>query len=201
MQIIGVTGFRRSGKNSVTRILAERFGFKQYAFADALRAMCAAVDPFIILRGSPAAILERLGATRDDYRTYNVLVDQLGYELAKDVPDFRRFLQRLGTEGIRGTFGPNAWVDALARKVTIDNEDRVTISDVRFRSEADWIHSRGGIIWRVVRPGVGGDDAHASEVEIPHLPTDRVLQNDKALPDLERAIVEAYQVDAQTLPR
>lgn len=196
--IIGVTGFRRCGKNSTTSILERLYGFKVYAFADALREIAAAVNPVISLEGTPTALLQKIllrGSASGvlEWR-YTELLEHIGYERAKDIPDFRHFLQRLGTEGIRGVFGPTAWVDALARRVALAHNDRVAISDVRFQSEADWVHSQGGLLWRVVRPGVGGDDPHPSEIEIPHLPADREIIA-SSLDELERAVINAAEID------
>lgn len=202
MQIIGVAGFRRCGKNATTQILAEKFGFKQYAFADPLRSMCAAVNPIISVAGAPHAVIDLLWrdlvVTNHEF-LYTELLEKLGYELAKDIPDFRRFLQKMGTEGVRNTFGPRAWVDALARRIDTDSPEKVTISDVRFHSEADWVHSRGGLLWRIVRPGHGGDDSHPSEVEIPNLPADREIIA-TSLDELQRAVIEAFNFDVTRFP-
>lgn len=202
MIVIGVTGFRRSGKNTTTALLAELFGFQQYAFADALRRMALAVDPFMSLHGAPPDVQQAIFARGSKQGTvewrYSELIDILGYERAKDVPDFRRFLQRLGTEGIRGTFGPNAWVNALDHRVREEQPARITLSDVRFASEAAWVHAQGGLLWRVVRPGVGGDDPHPSEIEIPNLPADREIIA-RSIEELERAVVVAGEADLLAL--
>lgn len=199
MILIGVTGFRRAGKNSTTAIL-DRYGFKQYAFADALREMSAAVNPVISLKDARPSLVADLRASAgyyDEYR-YNDIVKALGYERAKDLPDFRGFLQKLGTEGVRTIFGPNAWVNALELKVNQAKFDRVCISDVRFRSEADWVHKNGGVVWRINRPGWGGDDPHPSEAEVPHLPVDRDITA-QTLDDLEREVINAIEVDLKRL--
>ncbi len=197
MELIGVTGFRRSGKDSICKVLVSRFGFVQVAFADALREMAVAINPMISVVGAPLDIVVALHALRGtgEYPPvctafrYNDIVRIVSYERAKEIPDFRHFLQRLGTEGVRGTFGPSAWVDALERKLTLAGYERVCVSDVRFSSEAEWIKSRAGVIWRVARPGNGGDDTHASETEIPHLPADVELLNSGSLADLEANVV------------
>lgn len=174
MIVIGVTGYKRTGKSTVCRLLVEHFGFTQYGFADPLRDMARAINPVISLEGAPAHVLDLLRhhAFHVNEWRYADLEHVLGYEVAKDIPDFRRFLQRLGTEGVRATFGPNAWVDALARRVAADGTTRVCISDVRFFSEAAWVQRQGGVIWRTHRPGIGGDDTHASENDVPRLPAD-----------------------------
>lgn len=192
--LIGLTGFRRCGKDSACQVLEKVFGFKRYGFADALRSMALAIDPAMAMHGCPAELLNTLYESghygRDYHFRYAELVNVLGYERAKEIPDVRRFLQRLGTEGVRGTFGPNAWVRALHQRIETDAPLLVCISDVRFASESDWILSQKGVIWRVIRPGHGGDDSHPSEVEIPSLPAALEIVA-STLESLARQVLEA----------
>lgn len=201
MNIIGVTGYYGSGKNTTTQILADHFGFQQYAFADALRRMALAINPVITLERAPQVALETLWQVlrargfefaigKSHYR-YTELIEYLSYPLAKEIPDFRHYLQKLGTEGARETFGPNAWVDALFQRIQKENPAKVAISDVRFESEADFVHRQGGEVWWVQRPGVGGQDLHPSETTIPKLPYDRIIIAE-TLEELERKVVAAY---------
>lgn len=198
MIVIGVTGFRRSGKTTVTSIL-KQYGFVHYGFADALRGMATAINPTISLEDAPPEVVSRLReelALRVSGYRYADLVRILGYELAKEIPDLRLYLQRLGTEGVRGTFGPQAWVNALDHRIQTDKPDRVAISDVRFQSEADWVRKQGGVLWRTVRPGNGGNDLHASEVEMQQIVVDHIVIA-SSLEELERAVIDAVK---QTLP-
>ena len=170
--LLGLTGYRQSGKSTVGRFL-QSYGFTPYAFADALRAMAYAINPIISLRGAPPASLADMD-TDVEWR-YAELVDLLGYETAKAIPDMRRFLQHLGTDGLRATFGPNVWVRLLAERLDVTAPARAVITDVRFASEAAWISERGGTLWRVERPGVGGRDPHVSEKELVSLPVARTI--------------------------
>ncbi len=196
MIIVGLTGYQRCGKGSAAKVLVERFGFVEYGFADALRAMALAINPMISVEDAPAALAENWSLCNGTVTAlrYAELLELVGYNDAKDIPDFRRFLQRLGTEGVRGTFGPTAWVDATARKLLIDNPARVVISDVRFTSEAEWVHAQGGMVWRMVRPGHGGHDAHASEAEIPSLRVQREVIA-SSLEELDARVCAAWGED------
>jgi hypothetical protein len=182
--IVGITGYRRCGKDSVAAILVRRYGFVRHGFADALRDMALAVNPVIVCNDAPMEYFDKFGS----WARYSHIIDQVGYEKAKGIPDFRRFLQRLGAEGVRATFGANAWIDALARRIEHTTAARIAISDVRFQSEADWVHAQGGTMWRVIRPGYGGDDVHASERDVPSLPCDsEIVAND--LLELETGVM------------
>ena len=61
----------------------------------------------------------------------------------------RRILQVVGTDIFRA-WDSECWVKALdAQIVHLDN---VVVTDVRFPNEVDYIHKRGGIVIRIVRP-------------------------------------------------
>jgi len=123
-RIIGVSGVMRTGKDSVAALLGN-YGYTRLAFADPLRKVALDIDPTISLRGASAEVLEAFGYLPDFIGAYNdregvlygTLITQVGYEQVKEVPDFRRFLQRLGTEGVRNNFGQNAWVDLAVKTI------------------------------------------------------------------------------------
>lgn len=161
--IVGITGPKRAGKSTVARFLVEYHGFEELSFAQRLKDMAYAVNPIVVV--------EQEGISEQHFRLQQA-VDQLGWEGAKDeFPEVRRFLQYLGTEGVRGQFGENAWVrkvaedfDKLAGKTPFDERiPHVVIADVRFDNEADFIRDRGGVILGVERPGYGTGDVHESE--------------------------------------
>ena len=208
--LIGLTGYKRSGKDSTAAVLAD-YGFEKYAFADALRSMALSVNPMISLEGAPEDIREHFTVQRMTLGgvLYSQLLNTFGYEAAKEVPDFRRFLQNLGTDGVRSTFGDNAWVDALDKKLREDGalyiyddpmmtsgafrwDKSVVLTDVRFPNEAAYVHKYLGEVWRIERPGFGGDDPHPSEAFIATLPADRVLHADNLI-DLRAQAVSAIE--------
>jgi hypothetical protein len=117
---------------------------------------------------------------------YKDLVDVYGLDSAKDShPEIRRLLQVFGTEVGRDMFGTNFWVDLTLNSV---KEDRVVISDVRFKNEADAIRSIGGQVWRINRNGVGPVTDHASEVDLDLYDFDFIIDNDYSVVDLNNVV-------------
>ena len=178
--LIGVTGKAGAGKDTVAHIiekLVPRVAI--YSFAKPLKDMALAVDP--ILETSPGL---------DPYRLSDA-VGRLGWDGAKKDPEVRRFLQRLGTEGVRGTFGDDAWVDLMWRWYDSCHAldfDLGVIPDVRFQNEADAVRWCGFIV-EVVRPDaldLGANATHASE----HggIRPDAVIWNDSDIPALEMKV-------------
>ena len=178
--LIGLTGQKRVGKDSVAAVLVEEFGYRRLAFADALKAAALSLDP-IVTRG--------IGSGRLSF-----YVSILGWEAAKDVPEVRRTLQRLGT-AIRD-HDRNVWVRPVATAIAED-DDPVVVTDVRFPNEADMIRDLGGIVLRVERPGMENDDPHPSEAGIAELDADGVIHNRGDLAELAetaRWIASNYSV-------
>lgn len=176
--VIGVMGRKRAGKNEFAEALGVTSGRSDgvyvFAFADAIREIMYAVDPII-------------GYENGEFVRYATVVDERGYEAAKEYPEFRQFAQRLGTEGGRVVFGDSVWVDIVMGKVAALPDDAlVLIPDVRFPNEYDAIKGSGGYVVRVDRPSLVEDehDAHASETEWLDLEPDTVVRNEGPLSDL-----------------
>ena len=102
----------------------------------------------------------------------------------------RQMLQLLGTEAIRGTFGPDFWVKRwrLVAERFLYSGYSVIVTDVRFENEALAIRELGGTIVHVIRPNWqaldGSEGAHASEAGIQMQLWDYAVTNDGTLEDL-----------------
>jgi dephospho-CoA kinase len=79
--IIGLSGYARSGKDTVAELLVLNYGFKRMAFADGIREALSALNPIL-----------------HDGMRLNEVVKEYGWELAKSKDEVRRLLQVLGTE-------------------------------------------------------------------------------------------------------
>jgi hypothetical protein len=182
-KLIGLTGHMQAGKDSIGKILVEEHGFQRFAFADQLKSMALALNPLVPCEE---------WVFQSKYVGLAAYVREWGWERAKGNPEVRRFLQVLGTEGVREHIGEDAWVQALETKLDAagwevfegQHEDfDVVVTDARFPNEADWVHELGGQVWRVVRPGHAGD-GHASEALVDGLPADFEIANDGTLEQL-----------------
>lgn len=158
-KIIGLTGYARSGKDTVGEILTSQHGFTRLAFADGVRNLAARIDP----------ILDNNGRRLSSY------IEQEGWEDSKVHPEVRQFLQTLGV-AVRDTLGASLWIDALFRKA-VRLGTPVVITDVRFVNEADAIRDRGGVVWRVERPGTGPVNGHVSETAMDGYIPDYTIYN------------------------
>lgn len=180
--MIGVSGYARAGKDTVGAYLRDNHGFTRLAFADTLKRFALAINPIV-------------DATLHDgevqlCRLYDELsAGQFDWEAAKENPEVRALLQRIGTEGGRNVLGENVWVDATLSGVD-PHADSWVITDVRFPNEAAAIKGRGGLVWRVERVGTEPVNAHPSETALDDYPFDALIENNGTLEDLHSRVDE-----------
>lgn len=184
--IIGVVGFIDSGKGTVGDILVNEHGFKQIAFADALK------DAVASIFGWSRHMLE--GDTPES-RAWREQPDEwwsarFGYEVTP-----RLMLQHMGTEATRRVIADNIWVAALERRLRSGSD--YVITDVRFPNEMEFVRSVGGkLIW-VKRGTIPTKDEllnmHVSETAwYNELPTmlNYMIENDGTIDDLKVKVDE-----------
>lgn len=177
--IVGLSGYAGAGKDEAAKALVNEWGFTRIAFADVLREMAYAIDPFVYWFNR--------------FRRLEEIIDQHGWDYAKNnSDDVRRLLQRLGTEAGRNILGDNIWVDtALARA-----HDDIVVTDMRFPNELQAVEERDGITLRIERPGVGPRNNHASETSLTdHSLFRYVINNDGSIDDLHRNVLETVRED------
>lgn len=134
--MIGLSGFARSGKDNADAIIRARFtalGARsaRFAFADALKRM------------ADSYLQKTLGLSA-------------WTKVTEEKKIIRPFLVGLG-EACRN-LDASFWIKKLEPTVKTAIEKRVCmpiITDVRYKNEAEWVKSLGGIIVYVERDGVG----------------------------------------------
>lgn len=171
--IIGLSGYARSGKDTVADHLISTYDFTRHSFAASMKEA--------MYRLNPIVHTDNIGPIR-----YQALVDVYGLDTVKETyPEVRRLLQVFGTEVGREMFGENFWVDLVLSNL---RSFHTVISDVRFTNEADAIRAKGGQIWRVNRSGVGPVTGHSSEVNLDTYDFDLVINNDSDIDSLNKQI-------------
>jgi hypothetical protein len=192
MEILGLSGFARVGKDEVANILVSEYGFTRVAFADKLRDFLYALNPIVsfegwVVKGTPVT------PAKETYVTVQNVIDRFGWGGYKETEygdEIRRLLQRLGTEAGRQTMWDSIWIDAAFANL---DTDKIVVTDARFYNELDAIRERGGKIWRVERPGVGPLNDHASENEATNYPNfAATIMNNGTLDDLKLKVARIY---------
>ena len=216
MNIIGISGFAGSGKDTVADMMVNQHphsysqsGVIKISLADPIKRFARDVWGFTDdqLWGSS----EHRNAPDKRYMIGKIL-DQDEYIESYLTP--RKVLQHVGTEGCRA-IDPDVWIRYMIRVAkTLLTEYGYTYSpqqglifqdasfkakavvtaDVRFLNEMQHIRGAGGVLVRVVRPGAGLEGAyakHQSEAEMAAVPDkefDKVIQNTGTLNDLKKTV-------------
>lgn len=168
--LIGLTGYAQSGKDTIASILVEKYGYTRIAFADKIRDFLYGINPMVAC--SPTGYLQDL-------------VNLVGWNEAKQEPQVRRLLQDLGISA-RELIDENIWVTSALGKINVG--ERVVVTDVRFENEAMMIKLMGGQLWRVKRVGVGPVNDHVSESELDGYKVDQIFVNNGSIEDLTMLI-------------
>lgn len=107
----------------------------------------------------------------------------LGWNGEKDERG-RAFLQDLGMAVRR--FDEDTWIRLLREEISPPIQQFV-FTDVRFQNEVDFVRSIGGIIVRIVRPGIIAQN-HESELKQAEIAADIEVVNDGTIEDLHNKI-------------
>lgn len=166
INLIGISGKARSGKDTLARHLAA-LGYQQLAFASGVKNVTAllAGEPLELFHDDVAkeAHSSNLGMTR------------------------RRAMQNVGN-GLRDAVGPNVWIRPLMAQWEASAQAPTVVSDVRYPNEAEAIRAAGGLVIRIERSNaaglVGEAASHVSEAPLPDHLIDLVVSNNGSIEDL-----------------
>ncbi|MFJ7909013.1 hypothetical protein [Kitasatospora sp. NPDC096204] len=184
MKNIALIGRARSGKDTAASVLQEH-GYVRLALADPLKAMAYDIDPVVGF--------ELLGVNAPAPVHLADAVDRYGWERVKDeFPEARRFLQRLGTEGVRRRVDPDFWIGRCLR-ASAAIRGPVVVTDVRFVNEVDALRAAGFAVWFIDRGAPNGD--HPSE-QLGPKNADLAISNTGSLADFHARIREALEAAA-----
>lgn len=172
-QLIGISGKKNTGKDTVGDYLWQQHGYFTMAFADPLK------DLACMLFG-----WDRMQLEQREYKE--------GFDPALGMTR-RVALQRLGTEAVRGQFGEMFWVNTWARAYEQVRGEPVVVTDVREEHEAKAIRELGGLIVHLKRNCVDSGDTHSTEAGIMVQSMDYVISNNGTLGQLYDAVDELIE--------
>jgi len=191
--MIGLSGYARSGKDSVADFLAADHGFTKVSFAQPMRDALYALNPTL---GFTNFDIFEPGVAFSYKRVHlQDVIDEHGWDSYKETTygsEIRGLMQRLGTEVGRSQFGKDFWVDLAIQKAMdiLADGGKVVFTDVRFPNEADEIDCLNGKVWRVRRPGIFPANDHASETSMDDYEFDAYIDNNGTLNDLSWMVAE-----------
>lgn len=180
--LIGVTGLKRNGKDSVANVLVKNFGFKKVCFAQKMKECAEVIFGWdqLFIEANKEKVSEEWGISP------------------------RQFLQVIGTEfaqfmlcdkypAFKETTGRKIWAKATLKDYK--DEENWVVSDVRFPHEVEEIRKRGGIVVKVIGGYKGcpePDLSHESESSVQLINPNVKLTNNGTLKDLEKLVNVMY---------
>lgn len=184
--IIGLTGKKRSGKDTAAEYLIKEYKFIDYKFATPIKNMCKDIflqDEEWVNGAYKETVDERWGVSS---RTLQQLI---GTEL------FRQHLPDCSKE-FSDTIGDNIWCTRFKYWYDVlEGSPDVVVTDVRFLNEVEMIRNMGGIIVKVNRDSLRSNDSHSSEMEMEKIVADYTIHNNTSIEDLWKMIKHIYELE------
>lgn len=210
--LIGINGFKRSGKGETGRAVQDLMGDRRYetttllGFADKLKIIAAKALGYTDLTDQEC--VELMDRCKE---TWLFTIDEIVEVQPNPFPirnyqhihrlSGRQYLQWFGTEA-RKVFGDDFWVDQVLPlpegiHVYVNGwqqewygTSHVAFTDLRFPNEAQRILDLGGEVWEVLRPGTNSD-GHDSELVLPRELVTRQIHNSGDLMNLRFQVEKA----------
>ena len=195
MNIIGITGKKFSGKDTIANFIKDYFNEinEKYVilhFADFLKE-CASNVFNINIDTFNDPTLKELNFSNpiyidDKIEQLNVFLNLKLNEHQLSATNPRQLLQFIGTEYVK-EIQPNYWLDVVFKKInSLTDIQGVIIPDVRFIEESKAIIDNKGTVIKVKRSSNVQNDIHTSETQ--KIPYNMVMQNDGTIEVLKTTV-------------
>ena len=182
--IIGILGFKQSGKDTIGNFLVEKYNFRKTAFAHNLKKAVS------IIFDIPEELC--FGSEEDKNQLTRVKwsdLQDIEYKDPKIDLQFlsvREVLKLFATEVCRAKI-PDIWTKFINL-----SGDRVVVTDVRFPNEVELIKNNGGVLLEVTRPGTAASN-HASEKKLSDNLIDYSIANDGTIEELYLKVISTIE--------
>jgi len=159
--LIGISGQKFHGKDTLADLLVLHYHFHKISFADPIKLICKTLFNF-----NHDQLYGNLKETIDPI--WNITPRSAFQFIGTDL--FRNHMNEL-IPGINQDF----WIHCLLRN--LNPELHYVIPDVRFPNEAQAIKDKGGFIIKIIRPSIISSDTHESETLLHSIPSDFTFIN------------------------
>jgi len=168
--VIAITGYKQSGKNTVSAYLQSRLNYKPYAFAWPIKEVCKIIFGWEeeSFQGKAKETVDLFWGISPRNAMQWIGTEAFQYYLPNDFPHFKEMN------------GRTIWVKKFLKWMAEHPYSGFIITDVRFHHELDTLEeflSNGVISLRVNNSRIDTSDTHASEQDIPDLNVDYEVDN------------------------
>ena len=164
--IIQIGGFKRSGKDTISKMIANHYQSKGklvdiFHYADQLKQIAASIFDISLEQ------LDEFKNNKTELYRFNT------YEEPCKVTDFREILMKIGNEAIKPVFGSDVWQKIMLEKIEKSEADIIIIPDFRFAVE----HIPNAVTIRINNSDIINDTDHPSETELIDFDFDMSIDN------------------------
>jgi len=185
-QLIGMTGFKRSGKDTGAKYLIENHGYIRYAFADALKSACSEI--FMLSEEQRDGNEKETPDSRWGGLSARKIFQIFGTDIMRDrlgecFPELKELSNHLWT------YRFELWYNDLLKK---NPDARVIVTDLRFPNEEEVLRRYNAYVIKVNRKEVTSIDTHPSEMGILKINEDALLTNDTTIEEYYQSIEDLF---------
>lgn len=146
--LYGLTGIKRSGKDTSADYICDKYSFMKLSLADPLKEACRSLFNFTDdqLYGDKKDVVDEFWGIKPRTAFTYLGTDIFRNEIGKIIPDI----------------DDKFWIKSLESKIIANKDSNIVVADLRFQNEVDMIKSHNGIVIRVTRPNIEVDE-HESE--------------------------------------
>ena len=168
--LIGITGYKRSGKDTAGEYFIKQ-GYIKYAFAGPLKKACKEIFMFTEEQ------TDGNDKEKHDDR-WNISARKVFQRFGTEI--FRERLTEFYPEmdNIKENFWTYRFKIWYQNQLNINKDVKIVVTDVRFDNEVEIIKELSGIIIKVERLNVKNKDQHKSETSIGKIKYDYLVKND-----------------------
>ena len=164
--IIQIGGFKRSGKDTISKMIANHYQSSGklvdiFHYADPLKQIAASIFDISLEQ------LDEFKNNKTELYRFNT------YEEPCKVTDFREILMKIGNEAIKPVFGSDVWQKIMLEKIEKSEADIIIIPDFRFAVE----HIPNAVTIRINNSDIINDTDHPSETELIDFDFDMSIDN------------------------
>lgn len=164
--IIQIGGFKRSGKDTISKMIANHYQSKGklvdiFHYADPLKQIAASIFDISLEQ------LDEFKNNKTELYRFNT------YEEPCKVTDFREILTKIGNEAIKPVFGSDVWQKIMFENIEKSEADIIIIPDFRFTVE----HIPNAVTIRINNSDIINDTDHPSETELIDFDFDMSIDN------------------------
>ena len=164
--IIQIGGFKRSGKDTISQMIANHYQSSGklvdiFHYADPLKQIATSIFDISLEQ------LDEFKNNKTELYRFNT------YEEPCKVTDFREILMKIGNEAIKPVFGSDVWQKIMLEKIEKSEADIIIIPDFRFAVE----HIPNAVTIRINNSDIINDTDHPSETELIDFDFDMSIDN------------------------